>query len=260
VWGGNGALINSGSAATYAGVVTIGTGGATIGAGDITLGAALAPGANALTKTGAGTLALTTNSTRSGTTTLTNLNTFNVTTSGIDLTLGGLVTGTGGLRKIGAVTMYLSVANDYKGGTEVAEGTLRVRTAGGLGSGVATVGSASGGTLVLEHGAAGGTWGTGNTITLTALGTLSAVVDEVATGNPPNVNQIDATVNIEAESTATTLQAERGVNSERHVRLDVLRCRRPDARQVLRRRQGHLHLHVHARRRAGHADGLQRPR
>jgi autotransporter-associated beta strand protein len=68
--GGNGALINSGAAATYAGVVTIGAGGATIGAGDITLNAALAPGANALTKTGAGTLALTTNSTRSGTTTI----------------------------------------------------------------------------------------------------------------------------------------------------------------------------------------------
>ena len=66
-----GALTNSGAAASYSGIVTLGAGGASIGGtGDITLTAGLFANANALTKVGANVLALNAASTRTGATTI----------------------------------------------------------------------------------------------------------------------------------------------------------------------------------------------
>ena len=84
-----GALTNSGVAASYSGIVTVGTGGATIGGtGNITLSAGLGPTANALIKTGANTLTLSAASSRTGSTTLTNgtLALGNITALGTTLT------------------------------------------------------------------------------------------------------------------------------------------------------------------------------
>ncbi|MCE9546734.1 MAG: autotransporter-associated beta strand repeat-containing protein [Planctomycetia bacterium] len=65
----NGALTNSDVAATYSGVVTIGTGGASIGGtGDITLTAGLTANSNTLTKVGTNVLTLNATSSRTGAT------------------------------------------------------------------------------------------------------------------------------------------------------------------------------------------------
>ncbi len=60
------------------------------------------------------------------------------------------IDGTGGLRKVGAGGLVLTTDNTYAGVTQVAGGSLEIRTAGGLGAAAAGTEVLSGATLVLN--------------------------------------------------------------------------------------------------------------
>ncbi|MBF9233313.1 autotransporter outer membrane beta-barrel domain-containing protein [Microvirga alba] len=75
--------------------------------------------------------------------------------AGQDFSLAGLVTGNGGLEKAGAGLLRLTRANDYRGGTQVSEGTLLVKTDGALGSGPVVVDGADS-TLTFSDSASAG--------------------------------------------------------------------------------------------------------
>jgi fibronectin-binding autotransporter adhesin len=75
---------------------------------------------------------------------LTLSNASTVDTNGFNLSLAGLLSGTGSLTKIGAGALTLSAVNTYAGGTTITGGTLAAYAPGNLGSGPVTV---TGGTL-----------------------------------------------------------------------------------------------------------------
>ena len=58
--------------------------------------------------------------------------------SGYDLTISGVIDGSGAVTKIGAGTLTLSANNTYSGGTTISEGTLKLTDGGTLGSGNVT--------------------------------------------------------------------------------------------------------------------------
>ena len=66
----------------------------------------------------------------------------------------GRLTGETSVTKTGAGELSIANANDYTGGTQLLEGTLRVQHAGALGGAEARVSTAAGSTLSVEHGAA----------------------------------------------------------------------------------------------------------
>ena len=59
--------------------------------------------------------------------------------SGKNLTLSGVVSGSGAITKTGAGTLTMTKANSYGGGTTISEGTVKLTEAGTLGSGSVTV-------------------------------------------------------------------------------------------------------------------------
>ena len=118
----------------------------------------------ALTKNGTGTLIVATNNTMSADTTISggtlqigdggtagSLGTGNITDNGTlamnrsdDLTLGALISGNGGVQKLGTNTLTLSAANTYTGTTTISSGTVKVTNATVAG---AIVGSSFGDTV-----------------------------------------------------------------------------------------------------------------
>ena len=141
---------------TLSGANTFG-GGLSISAGTLNLNSATAPGSGAITISG-GTL----DNTSSASVTLTNNNTQSwngdfaftgtkdlnmgtgavalgasrtVTVNGGNLTVGGVISGTGySLTKAGAGTLVLNGNNAYDGGTTISAGTLQIGNANALGS------------------------------------------------------------------------------------------------------------------------------
>ncbi|MCX6868809.1 MAG: autotransporter-associated beta strand repeat-containing protein [Verrucomicrobia bacterium] len=120
---------------------------------------------------------------------------FDVTTSGMTLTLSGLIDGSGALSKIGSGTLLLSGSNTFSGTLTIAAGTLSVGTindagvAGPLGQSTGDV-EFSGGTLLYTGGTdtsskrfgtrtGNGTIEIGNGTTLT----LTGVVEQIDNGS-----------------------------------------------------------------------------
>lgn len=111
-------------------------GGTQLNAGSLTLGNGSALGTGGLAVNGAATLdtstalALANNTTLNAALTVAGTN---------DLSLGGVVDGSGSLIKNGNANLTLNGANTYTGGTTLAAGTLTVGNATGLGTGALTV-------------------------------------------------------------------------------------------------------------------------
>ena len=60
------------------------------------------------------------------------------------------ITGSGGIYKTGAGTLQLNATNSYSGGTILSQGAVRLQSAGGLGSGLLTVGDENSGSTNLS--------------------------------------------------------------------------------------------------------------
>ena len=168
--------INAGATFTYTGLSAIGVGPSSgnSGGGVLTIaGGTLVTGqgfANTTgSSTGTGTVAFGTNGTLRLTASITNLYssagsatsvTLNngggtIDTADFSATLGTVITGSGGLTKLGSGSLTLSASNSFTGGTIISNGLLAVN--GYLGTGVVSV--ASGGTL-------GGTGAVGGAVAL----------------------------------------------------------------------------------------------
>jgi fibronectin-binding autotransporter adhesin len=90
-------------------------------------------------------------------------------TVGHNITLSGILSGTGGMTKTGAGTLTLTNANTYSGGTTVSNGTL---IATSLGTGNVTVTNTTGGSLQLTSNSS---IGSGANLFLTDTGTTGYV-------------------------------------------------------------------------------------
>ena len=183
----------------------------------------------ALTKNGTGTLIVATNNTMSADTTISggtlqigdggttgSLGTGNITDNGTlavnrsdDLTLGALISGTGGVQKLGADTLTLSAANTYGGTTTISSGTAKVTNATIAG---AIIGSSLGdtvtspGDVVIASGAAIDLVGnnTGNGLNFgqknfkiagTGIGNTGAITNSGTTGQQNAFQKITLTAN-----------------------------------------------------------------
>ncbi|WP_164897260.1 autotransporter-associated beta strand repeat-containing protein [Pseudomonas alkylphenolica] len=149
---GNGSLIKYGVAGLTLTANNAYSGGTTLFAGALTVGSNSALGLGNLTVGGASTLGSSTAVTL-GNDVLLNASLTNVGSH--DLTLGGVISGSGGLNKNGNANLTLNGANLFQGGTLLNAGTLTLGTASALGSGAMTVAGnatlATGAPLVLAN-------------------------------------------------------------------------------------------------------------
>jgi autotransporter-associated beta strand protein/T5SS/PEP-CTERM-associated repeat protein len=136
-----------------AGDVTLAAGGGTIDTQNLNVATTYElSGSGGLTKTGTGTLTLTGNNTYTGGTTISSgtLQIGGGTTGSVQgdilnnsilsfncsntLTFGGVISGAGQLKQLGAGTLILTGANTYTGGTTISSGTLQIGDGGTTGS------------------------------------------------------------------------------------------------------------------------------
>ncbi len=68
-----------------------------------------------------------------------NAGTLSVGADGTTTTYDGLLTGVGGLNKVGSAGLTLTAANDYAAGTTVTSGVLSVESNSALGTGAISV-------------------------------------------------------------------------------------------------------------------------
>ena len=137
---GAGSLTKNGAASLVLSGANNILGGINLNAGTLTAGSNGALGLGNLTVGGASSLDSNT-SVSLGNNVVLNANLSN--TGSNDLTLGGVVSGTGGLIKNGASNLALNGINTYSGGTTLNAGTVTLGTSAGLGSGAVTVAGAS---------------------------------------------------------------------------------------------------------------------
>ena len=137
--GGNGTKLEleSNSSVTFANAVTIqGSGTARIDVNNLgsnsgntlTLGGPFTMSAQTLSVTGGNNYGLLI----AGDVTLADMATINLNTAGINATISGAISGSGGLTKTGSQTLALSGAGSYSGATTIAAGTLKALAAGVL--------------------------------------------------------------------------------------------------------------------------------
>jgi autotransporter-associated beta strand protein len=108
------------------------------------------PGGNVFASVANATIGAVTNWSSVAPITLTGLATFqtaDAANSAHNISLGGILSGTGALTKTGSGTLALTGTNTYSGATTISGGKLSVNNTSGSGTGVGTVTVASGGTL-----------------------------------------------------------------------------------------------------------------
>jgi autotransporter-associated beta strand protein len=178
------AVTNATGLGTTAGGVTVAS-GATLDLRNITVGA------EALTVNG-GTIATSTGtSSLSGTVALGANSTVSV--AGTQLTLSGIISGTGfGITKTGNGILVLSAANTYTGATVINAGTLLATNSGAVGTSAGGVTIASGATLALQGGV---TIADAITVSGNGVGSAGAIL------NNSGANTVSGLVTLGAAST-----------------------------------------------------------
>lgn len=117
-----------------------------------------------------------------------------VDTAGYDVTLGGHLSGPGGLNKLGAGKLYLNAYNSYMGPTTISAGTLAVNFVTGPNRLTGMFAVNSGGTLS----GSGITYGV---VSVNAGGTLAPGNAMLAQGNGPGILTINNQVSFQPGST-----------------------------------------------------------